>query len=163
MKIRRAQFGCLAVLATVAFALLFAACGGGGGGGGPPPLSITTSSLQDAVGGKAYSALLAASGGTPPYSWKSGAAGSTALPPGLTLSSSGLIGGTPDCPVDTSRYDFMAIVNDSAPSHDGLPSGWQCWGVVRSTGRGFGRTTAVEMESGFWLLPIAPRNGANNY
>jgi len=56
-----------------------------------PPLSITTTSLPSATGGTAYSATLAASGGTAPYSW-SLASGS--LPAGITLQSSGLLSGT---------------------------------------------------------------------
>src|SRR5205085_12612793 len=41
---------------------------------------------------QAYSASLAATGGTPPYSW---AIASGALPPGLSLNASGAISGTP--------------------------------------------------------------------
>ena len=37
--------------------------------GGPPPLIITTTSLPDGMLGAVYSATLAATGGTPPYSW----------------------------------------------------------------------------------------------
>ena len=61
----------------------------------PPPLptvAITTASLADGVAGTAYSLSLAATNGTGPYSYsvKSGA-----LPPGLSLSASGQITGTP--------------------------------------------------------------------
>ena len=56
-----------------------------------PPLSITTTSLASATAGSAYSAILAASGGTVPYSW-SLASGS--LPAGITLQSGGLLSGT---------------------------------------------------------------------
>ncbi len=58
----------------------------------PAPLEVTTTSLPGATLGSAYSATLAATGGTPPYLW-SVTAGS--LPPGLSLSSSGTISGTP--------------------------------------------------------------------
>lgn len=59
----------------------------------PPAPVVTTLLLPAGPVGSAYSQTLAASGGTPPYAnWKL-AAGS--LPPGLTLSSSGLISGTP--------------------------------------------------------------------
>ena len=58
----------------------------------PAPLAVTTTSLPGATLGSAYSAALAATGGTPPYSW-SVTAGS--LPPGLSLSSAGTISGTP--------------------------------------------------------------------
>jgi Putative Ig domain len=61
----------------------------------PPPLptvTITTASAADGVAGTAYSLSLAASNGTAPYAY---AVKSGALPPGLTLSASGQITGTP--------------------------------------------------------------------
>jgi hypothetical protein len=57
-----------------------------------PQLSVTTASLGYGSGGAGYSATLNASGGTPGYTW-SLASGS--LPAGLTLSSAGVISGTP--------------------------------------------------------------------
>lgn len=56
------------------------------------PVSISTQSLAAGTVGTAYSATLAATGGTAPYAW-SLSAGS--LPAGLTLSSTGVIAGTP--------------------------------------------------------------------
>ena len=50
-----------------------------------PPLGITTTSLPPAHVGSAYSATLAATGGTSPYTWSISAG---QLPPGLTLNSS---------------------------------------------------------------------------
>jgi PKD repeat protein len=59
----------------------------------PPALSITTSALPGGTQGQAYTATLAASGGTPPYTW---AVTSGVLPAGLTLAAgSGVISGTP--------------------------------------------------------------------
>jgi hypothetical protein len=55
-------------------------------------LSITTTSLASGTASKAYSSTLAATGGTAPYAW-SIASGS--LPAGLTLSTAGVISGTP--------------------------------------------------------------------
>lgn len=57
----------------------------------PPPTApqVTTDSLVDAVATQAYSALIAATGpGTITFS-------ATGLPPGLTMSGAGLLGGTP--------------------------------------------------------------------
>jgi hypothetical protein len=58
----------------------------------PGPLTITTTSLPDATAGAAYTATLAATGGTPPYTWS---IASGALPAELTLTpSTGKISGT---------------------------------------------------------------------
>ena len=71
-------------------------------------LAITTTSLPNGTLNVAYSATLAASGGTLPYTW-SISVGS--LPPGLTLnSSSGAIGGTPTA---TGSYGFTVQVSDA--------------------------------------------------
>src|SRR4029077_313814 len=68
-------------------------------------LSITTTSVPGAAQGSAYSTTLAATGGTPPYTWS---VVSGALPPGLTLgASSGTISGTPTA---TGTYAFTARV-----------------------------------------------------
>lgn len=57
-----------------------------------PVPTITTAALPSGTVGTPYSASLAATGGTPPYSW-SLASGS--LPSGLSLSAAGVISGTP--------------------------------------------------------------------
>ena len=72
------------------------------------PLTITSSStLTSGSTGTSYTLTLTASGGTSPYSW-SVASGS--LPPGLSLSSSGVLSGTPDTP---DSYSFTVQVTDS--------------------------------------------------
>src|SRR5262249_45586371 len=59
----------------------------------PGPLTITTTALPAATVGVAYAATLAATGGTPPYTWS---IASGTLPAGLTLTPvSGVISGTP--------------------------------------------------------------------
>ena len=77
----------------------------------PATLGITTSSLPGGTAGTAYSQMLAASGGTPPYSW-SVTAGT--LPPGLVLDArSGAISGMPTAPGNSI---FTIRVADSASS-----------------------------------------------
>ena len=72
------------------------------------PLSITTSSLPNAVLNTAYSATLAASGGTLPYSWT---IASGSLPTGLNLNGSGVISGNPTV---AGLYNFTVRVRDSS-------------------------------------------------
>ncbi len=96
----------ISFISTLAAAALFAfgcsASGGGGGavGGGPSggsqqPLAISTPSpMPRAVVGQSYSFALQASGGTAPYTW-SIPQGTGFLPDGMSLSTSGLISGTP--------------------------------------------------------------------
>jgi len=72
-------------------------------------LTITSpAALPSAVAGAAYSQTLAASGGTPPYTWQ---VTSGAWPAGLSLSSSSVISGTPTV---AETYVFSAQVTDSA-------------------------------------------------
>ena len=70
-------------------------------------LSVTTTSLPTAHQNKSYSDTLAATGGTLPYSWTVSAG---ALPAGLTLSSAGVISGTPTV---SGSFSFTAEVIDS--------------------------------------------------
>jgi Putative Ig domain len=71
------------------------------------PLSPTTTTLPTGTVGKAYKAVLAASGGSAPYNWSGG----TALPAGLSLASDGTLSGTP---VSAGTGQFIASVTDSS-------------------------------------------------
>jgi transglutaminase/protease-like cytokinesis protein 3 len=71
-------------------------------------LSITTSTLPGGMVGSSYSATLSATGGTPPYSWS---IVSGSLPSGLTLSTAGVISGTPS---STGTFSFTVQVRDSS-------------------------------------------------
>ena len=73
----------------------------------PSPLTITTTSLADGTQNVAYSASLAATGGTPGYTW-SLAGGS--LPSGVGLSAAGAVSGTPTA---NGSFSFTAQVADS--------------------------------------------------
>lgn len=74
--------------------------------GTTPPLAITTAVLPNGTVGTAYSSTLAASGGTPPYSWS---VFSGSLPAGLTLGG-GMISGTPQ---HSGVFPFTVQVTDS--------------------------------------------------
>jgi Putative Ig domain len=74
----------------------------------PPPLTIATASLPGAELGVPYNQTLQATGGVPPYKW-SVTAGS--LPAGLSLSSAGVISGTPSGTAGTAN--FTVTVTDS--------------------------------------------------
>jgi hypothetical protein len=73
-----------------------------------PALSVTTSALPGEALGAAYSQALAATGGTPPYTWS---LLSGSLPQGLALSSAGSITGTANTAGTSS---FTIEVTDSA-------------------------------------------------
>ena len=73
----------------------------------PPPVSVTVASLSGATTGVAYSATLTATGGVIPYTW---AISAGVLPAGLSLSSSGVISGTP---TTVGTYSFTVKVTDS--------------------------------------------------
>jgi hypothetical protein len=77
-----------------------------------PPISIkTTSPLPNGVVGTAYSATFTATGGTTPYTWSTPSGGV----PGLTLSSAGILSGTP---TTANTYTISVQVNDSTtPTH----------------------------------------------
>ena len=73
------------------------------------PLSITTTSLPAGTTGRAYSQTLAATGGKAPYTW-SITTGS--LPAGLTISTDGVIGGTPTT-TTTSSFTVQVKAADA--------------------------------------------------
>ncbi len=75
----------------------------------PAPLTVTTTSLPGGSTGMPYNAQLAASGGEPPYSWTLNA-GSGPLPPGLSLSDTGVISGTPTV---GGTFSFTVKVTDT--------------------------------------------------
>ena len=73
----------------------------------PPPLTITASSLPAGTVGVLYSQTLAATGGSPPYTWQV-LVGS--LPGGLAIASSGNILGTP---TTAGTFTFQVRFYDS--------------------------------------------------
>ena len=76
--------------------------------GTPGAIQIISSSLPSGSVGTSYGQSLSATGGRPPYQW-SQSGGS--LPAGLTLSSTGVVSGTPTAP---GPFSFGVMVTDSA-------------------------------------------------
>jgi hypothetical protein len=72
-----------------------------------PQLSITTQNLPAATVGQNYSQTLTAANGTAPYQWVAG----QGVPPGLSLSASGILSGTP---TTFGTYNFQVQVADAA-------------------------------------------------
>jgi hypothetical protein len=73
------------------------------------PLSVTTTSLPKGTVGSSYSATLAATGGTTPYTWK---VTSGSLPAGLSLNAAtGAITGKPTA---SGTSSFTVTVTDSS-------------------------------------------------
>jgi hypothetical protein len=73
-------------------------------------IQISPSTLPVATTGSPYSATFSVTGGQAPYTW-SLATNSAVLPAGLTLSSTGVLSGTP---TQNGVYDFVVQLNDSA-------------------------------------------------
>jgi hypothetical protein len=91
---------------------------GGGSSNSTAKLQTTTTSLPNGTVGVAYSTNLAATGGTPPYTWSQTSGG--ALPAGLSLGSAGVFAGTPTAAGTFGPYVFL--VTDSASVTASTPS-----------------------------------------
>jgi hypothetical protein len=97
-------------LGLILCALLMTACSGKIPANGPPALIINTQNpLPTGAEGDHYQEGLSAVGGLQPYTWT---IDSGALPPGLTLTTAGVLSGTP--PTGTAgTYNFTVRVTDS--------------------------------------------------
>jgi len=106
----------LLVLVSICCLCLLSACGSGTSGAKVQPLTITSAApppggVQIAYGAGGSGFSLAAAGGLPPYAWGWAAASGSALPPGLNLTPSGLISGTP---TSARNFSVQVAVRDSA-------------------------------------------------
>jgi hypothetical protein len=84
---------------------------------GGATLQITTTTLSNATQNASYSNRLAAAGGTPPYTW-SLSPGSASPPSGISLSTNGILSGTP---IGSGTATFIPQVADSLGAITFLP------------------------------------------
>lgn len=87
---------------------------GGGGSSGPIPVAVV---LPPAYLGTPYSETITANGGTGPYTY---AIFSGSLPTGLSLSSAGVISGTPTGTIGTSSFTIKVTDSTSATGTEGF-------------------------------------------
>ena len=90
----------------------------------PAASRLPTPGSQTGTVGTAKSLQLSASGGTAPYTWTA-----TGLPPGLSISSSGLISGTP---TTAGGYSVTATAKDASNATGSASFAW----TISSTGGG---------------------------
>ncbi len=95
--------------------LLAAGCSGSSGGG-TAVLTISSGSLPNGSTGVEYGFTLTASGGITPVTW----AETGALPPGLSLSTIGILSGTPTTP-GTYSFKVTAVDASNPPLTSSLP------------------------------------------
>jgi uncharacterized protein YjdB len=114
----------------------------------PAPLAVTTASLAGATQGAPYSAVLAATGGTPPYAW-SLAAGT--LPAGITLAPTGALYGTPTA-LGTFSFTVQATGAAGEVATGALtltasakPTDLTIWGTAAPTRADLGTTSSTEV------------------
>lgn len=117
------------------------------------PLAFLTLRLPDAAPGKDYSYTLQASGGIAPHSW-SLAGGS--LPEGLSLSSGGVISGTPAVGTSDTTVSFVAQVSDYAYVPNLLTQPLSILVRASKLGRNDTCGTAVPITNGVLRASISP-------
>jgi hypothetical protein len=87
-----------------------------GGSGGTGSVTVTNPGSRTGTVGTATSLQLTASGGTAPYTWSA-----TGLPAGLSISSSGLISGTP---TTAGSYSVTATARDATGATGSATFAW---------------------------------------
>jgi hypothetical protein len=95
-----------------------------GGGGGPAPVTANNPGNQTGTVGTAVSLQLSASGGTGPYTFTA-----TGLPAGLSISSGGLISGTPSA---AGSFSVTATARDTKGATGSTSFSW----TINPTGGG---------------------------
>ena len=80
----------------------------------PPALTITTATLPAGTTGTVFSQTLQATGGVPSYTWSKSAGN---LPAGLSLSSAGVISGTPSGTFTGTSSFTVTLTDSQTPAH----------------------------------------------
>ncbi|MBP2324902.1 Zn-dependent metalloprotease [Kibdelosporangium banguiense] len=93
-------------------------------------VSVTNPGNQSGTVGSAVNLQLAATGGTTPYTWTA-----TGLPTGTTISSSGLISGTPSA---TGTFNVTATATDSANRSGSASFTWSIGDIGNCSGQKLG-------------------------
>jgi hypothetical protein len=129
-------------------------------------LSVMTTALPAGVAGTAYSATLGAEGGKAPYTWSMT---SGSLPTGLTLSSGGIVSGTPTTAGSTSAT-FQVQDSSSTPlsvqatitlTVTSAVSGLTAVDSTSSNWSGYAETgTSFTHATGTFTIPSIVANGA---
>ncbi len=88
----------------------------GGSGGGTGSVTVANPGSQSTTTGSSASLQLSASGGTSPYTWSA-----TGMPPGLSISSSGLISGTA---TSAGSYSVTATARDATGATGSATFAW---------------------------------------
>jgi hypothetical protein len=118
-----------------------------------PLPAITTASLPNDSVGAAYSQTFAGSNGTTPYTWSLSAG---ALPPGLGLSSAGVLSGTP---TSAGTYNFTVQLTDA----EGQPAS-HSYSVTISAGLTIATTSLQAADAGTaWSQTFAAAGGTSPY
>jgi hypothetical protein len=116
-------------------------------------LSFLTALLPDAAHNKEYSYTLQASGGITPYTWS---VMSGSLPSGLSLSSGGVLSGTPPVVADNTYYDFTVQLSDYAYQARTLTKALSIRVLSGSLGRNDTCNSATSVSNGVIRASISP-------
>jgi hypothetical protein len=137
---------------TVAYALLIQAAP-------PAVITISPSSLPNGMAGVAYSQTLSGNGGTSPYTFS---ADPSTFPPGITMSSSGVISGMP---ATAGNYSITVYAKDSSADGPFIGSVAYSLAITAATPGSFTVTGTPAMatvsagQSATYTVNITPKGG----
>ena len=123
-------------------------------------LSLLTNQLPDAVHGKGYSYTLQAGGGISPYTY---VVTSGSLPGGLSLTSDGVISGTPPSVLSDTAYNFTIQVSDYSYHPVTQTKALSLLVRAGSLGRNETCSTATPISNGMIRASISPYGDVDVY